>query len=197
MFERFTDEARSIVQAGPDIARRFEKSEIRPEHLLLGLLNQPDCLAARILTEHGVERESVEAILSSGKSGDPEPDPLDADALSSLGIDLAAIRGKVEGAFGKGALDRDPQRTSTGRLASGRHVPFSPGAKKALELSLRSALRLGHGFVGDGHLLLGLIRGDDPQVNRILGKADVPLYELREELDRRIPPGPVSKDASA
>lgn len=197
MFERFTDEARAVVQAAAGIARQHQARDIRPAHLLVALLDQPDCLATRILTERGLHRSSADAVLAGAESDDPQPDPLDAEALSSIGIDLAAIRDKVEGAFGEGALDRDPQRSHTGRLASGRHVRFSPGAKKALELSLREAVRLRHRYIGDGHVLLGLIRCDDPQVNRILDEARISVAELRDELDHRIPSRPGSTAASA
>jgi ATP-dependent Clp protease ATP-binding subunit ClpA len=194
MFERFSDEARSIVQAAPGIARRYNKSEIRLEHLLLALLETRDCLAARVLAERGLEADSAARAISGADDDNSQPDPLDAEALSSIGIDLAAIKDKVEDAFGKGALDSDPHRTPKGCLVPGHHVPFSPGTKKALELSLREALRLGHPYIGDGHVLLGLIRGDAPEVNRILDEAGISVGELRDELDRRIPsrPGPTA-----
>jgi hypothetical protein len=69
-----------------------------------------------------------------------------ATALESLGISLDVVRQKVEE-----LIDR-------GQEASPRHISFTPRAKKALELSLREALRLGHNYIGTEHILLGLIR---------------------------------------
>src|SRR5947207_9407082 len=69
-----------------------------------------------------------------------------AEALESLGISLEAVRLQVEEIIGRGAS------ASTG------HIPFTPRAKKVLELSLREALQLGHDYIGTEHILLGLIR---------------------------------------
>ena len=69
-----------------------------------------------------------------------------AKALESLGISLDAVRGQVEEIIGQG-----------GSAPSG-HIPFTPRAKKVLELSLREALQLGHNYIGTEHILLGLIR---------------------------------------
>src|SRR5690606_23086445 len=69
-----------------------------------------------------------------------------AKALESLGISLEAVRSQVEEIIGQG-----------GTAPSG-HIPFTPRAKKVLELSLREALQLGHNYIGTEHILLGLIR---------------------------------------
>ena len=79
-----------------------------------------------------------------------------AKALESLGISLDAVRQQVEEIIGQG------QQAPSG------HIPFTPRAKKVLELSLREALQLGHNYIGTEHILLGLIRegegirGTDP-----------------------------------
>ena len=67
-------------------------------------------------------------------------------ALRSLGISLEAVRRQVEEIIGQG-----------GSAPSG-HIPFTPRAKKVLELSLREALQLGHNYIGTEHILLGLVR---------------------------------------
>jgi ATP-dependent Clp protease ATP-binding subunit ClpC len=69
-----------------------------------------------------------------------------AQALTSMGIGLEAVRGQVEKIIGQG------QAAPTG------HIPFTPRAKKVLELSLREALQLGHNYIGTEHILLGLVR---------------------------------------
>jgi Clp amino terminal domain, pathogenicity island component len=72
-----------------------------------------------------------------------------AQALESLGISLEAVRRKVV------------ERVGEGQAAPTGHIPFTPRAKKVLELSLREALQLGHNYIGTEHLLLGLIREGD------------------------------------
>jgi hypothetical protein len=81
-----------------------------------------------------------------------ESDGAGASALTSLGIGLAAARDRVA------AAGQQAQGSSApGQLASG-HIPFTPQAKRTLELALREALQLGHDYIGTGHILLGLVR---------------------------------------
>ncbi len=83
-----------------------------------------------------------------------------AQALKSLGVSLAAARQQVEEVIG------------LGKRAPSGHIPFTPRAKKVLELSLRDALQLGHNSIGTGHILLGLLRegeGVGPQILVRLG----------------------------
>ena len=88
-----------------------------------------------------------------------------AKALESLNISLEAVRSQVEEIIGQG-----------GSSPSG-HIPFTPRAKKVLELSLREALQLGHNYIGTEHILLGLIHEGD-------GVAAQVLVGLGVELDR-------------
>ena len=93
-----------------------------------------------------------------------EGEGLAAKALESLGISLEAVREKVEETIGP-----------AGSAPTGS-PPFTPRAKKVLELSLREALQLGHNYIGTEHLVLGLVRegnGVAAQVLRSLG-ADLP-----------------------
>ncbi|WP_446696837.1 Clp protease N-terminal domain-containing protein [Streptosporangium album] len=113
-------------------------------------------------------------------------DALDADALETIGIDLSVIREKVEAAFGPGALDRPPLRDHRGGLVSGRHLSFSSRAKKVLELSLREALALKHKYIGDGHILLGLLREGEGLASRVLADAGVDSAVLRQEVVREL-----------
>jgi ATP-dependent Clp protease ATP-binding subunit ClpA len=75
-----------------------------------------------------------------------EGEGIAAKALESLGISLEAVRQQVQEVVGEG------------ELAPSGHVPFTPRAKKVLELSLREAKRLGHKYIGTEHILLGLVR---------------------------------------
>ena len=86
-----------------------------------------------------------------------------AKALESLGISLEAVRSQVEEIIGQG-----------GSSPSG-HIPFTPRAKKVLELSLREALQLGHNYIGTEHILLGLIREGEGVAAQVLVKLGADL----------------------
>jgi ATP-dependent Clp protease ATP-binding subunit ClpA len=159
MFERFTDRARKVTVDAQVSARRLGHGYIGTEHILLGLL-QGDGIAARVLTGLGVTPAAVEReVLAEVGRG-----PLgagDAEALGAIGIDLEEVRRRVEASFGPGALYWHPDpRCRRGRRMplAGGHIPFTPRAKKVLELSLREALALKHRYIGTEHILLGLVR---------------------------------------
>jgi hypothetical protein len=81
-----------------------------------------------------------------------ETDGAGASALTSLGIGLAAARDRVA------AVAAQAQGGSAPRQVALAHIPFTPQAKRTLELALREALQLGHDYIGTGHILLGLVR---------------------------------------
>src|ERR687888_667414 len=91
-----------------------------------------------------------------------------AKALESLGISLEAVRAQVEEIIGHG-----------GTAPSG-HIPFTPRAKKVLELSLREALQLGHNYIGTEHILLGLIREGEGVAAQVLQKLGADLNRVRQ-----------------
>jgi ATP-dependent Clp protease ATP-binding subunit ClpA len=180
MFERFTDEARAAVVAAEREAAALNHGWIGTEHLLLGLLADGDGRATRLLCDFAVDRAwargEVERIVGRG-----EPD-LDADALATLGIDLDAVRERVERAFGAGALS-GRQRCRGGRIGGGA-APFTPRAKKVLELSLREAIARGDRFIGSEHVLLGLVREGDGVAAEILRSRGVDRAVVRAALER-------------
>ena len=94
-----------------------------------------------------------------------------AKALESLDISLEAVRAQVEEIIGQG------QQAPSG------HIPFTPRAKKVLELSLREALRLKHRSIGTEHVLLGLIREGQGLGALVLAEAKVDLAELRRTVE--------------
>jgi ATP-dependent Clp protease ATP-binding subunit ClpA len=122
----------------------------------------------------GDVRADVERIVGRG-----EPD-LDAEALASIGIDLDAIRARVEDAFGPGALSR--RRCRRGVMALG--LPFTRHAKKALELALREAVAVGDRHIGSEHVLVGLIRAGDGVAARILSARGVDGGAVQAALER-------------
>jgi ATP-dependent Clp protease ATP-binding subunit ClpC len=145
MFERFSADARRAVVIAQDEAGRLNHNYIGTEHLLLGLLRQPEGIAAVVLNEFGITldgaREQVERIVGLGKNP-----------------------------AGKG------------------HIPFTPRAKKVLELSLREALRLGHNYIGTEHILLGLIREEDGVAGQIMAGHAI-LKDIRVAVVNRAPLG--------
>ena len=201
MFERFTGEARATVVVAQDSARFLGDRRIGTEHVLLGLVQGANSVASRVLGGVGVTRERVLADIERIEHARQEPQrdlsEKDAAALRTIGIDLDAVRAAVEESFGPGALEggsahrdgsqgpwwrrRHNQESQTRNTGSPRgHIPFSPRAKKVLELSLREAMALKHGYIGTEHLLLGLIREGQGLAARILTEEGVRLEHLRE-----------------
>ena len=129
---------------------------------------------------------------------------LDADALAAIGIDLDEVRTRIEATFGPGALSRAVPRDRRGHPARRRflrrgrpgpgrpgpdgrsgaphRIPFTPRAKKVLELSLREAVGLGDNYIGMEHLALALISMKDGVVQQILARLDVSPDVVRAAL---------------
>ncbi|MCK0118173.1 MULTISPECIES: ATP-dependent Clp protease ATP-binding subunit [Isoptericola] len=93
-----------------------------------------------------------------------------AKALESLGISLDGVRAQVTEIIGEG------QQAPSG------HIPFTPRAKKVLELSLREALQLGHNYIGTEHILLGLIREGEGVAAQVLTKMGADLNKVRQQV---------------
>ncbi len=107
-----------------------------------------------------------------------------ARALESADITLDAVRGGIETIVGRGQLQ-----------PSG-HIPFTPRAKKCLELSLREALQLGHNYIGTGHLLLGLISIDDCKAVQVLVELGADVGQLRPRMLREMENHPEHRESS-
>jgi ATP-dependent Clp protease ATP-binding subunit ClpA len=169
MFERFTEDARAAVVAAQHEARALEHTWIGTEHLLLGVLARPASTGARLLGTWGLTaedaRSEVEMIVGPG---DPS---LDRDALATLGIDLDEVRRRVEASFGAGALAR--------RCGPVGAIPFTPRAKKVLELALRETLSLGHRGIGTEHIVLGVLRDGRGVAAVLLLRRGVTLEKVR------------------
>ena len=97
-----------------------------------------------------------------------------ARALEAIDVTLDAARDQVIAIIGRGHAQ-----------PSG-HIPFTPRAKKSLELSLREALQLGDGYIGTGHLLLGLIHQGDNVAVKILGTLGADLKDLRTRVTEEL-----------
>ncbi|MFF9352220.1 Clp protease N-terminal domain-containing protein [Streptomyces sp. NPDC014734] len=116
-FGRFTPRARNVVMAAQNEARAAGNDEIRTEHLVLGLLSEPEGLGTAFIKAQGVTPEAVRRAAT-------EALPAAADAVPDL-------------------------------------IPYDAGARKALELTFREALRMGHNYIGTEHLLLALLEQED------------------------------------
>jgi hypothetical protein len=114
-FTRFTPRAKAAVAAAQDAARDAHHQQISTQHLILGVLDDADALATRLLLAQGAKPAAVRA-------------ELDLPAGSGEKLEL---------------------------------VPFDAGARKALELTFREALRLGHNYIGTEHMLLALLEVED------------------------------------
>jgi len=108
-----------------------------------------------------------------------EEEGIAARVLNSLGISIEKVRAEVATTVGRGPKPPDGQ------------IPFTPWAKKSLELALREALSLGHNYIGTGHILIGLVRGGEGIGARILASAGIDADRVRTEV---IKLAPVSED---
>ncbi len=104
-----------------------------------------------------------------------------ARALESLGISLESVRSRVEEQIGAGAT------SPTG------YIPFTPRAKKVMELSLREALQLGHNYIGTEHILLGLNREGEGVASQVLQMLGADPSSIREQVLRMLPPKDLSQ----
>jgi ATP-dependent Clp protease ATP-binding subunit ClpC len=93
-----------------------------------------------------------------------------AKVLESLGISLEAVREQVE------------TMVRRGEQAPAGHIPFTPRAKKVLELSLSEALQLGHNYIGTEHILLGLIREGEGVAAQVLSRLGADLHRIRQQV---------------
>ncbi|MFF4208515.1 Clp protease N-terminal domain-containing protein [Streptomyces sp. NPDC001796] len=139
-FSRYTPRARNVVMAAHNAAKDAGNAETVPAHLVLGLLSEPEALAAKAITAQGV---SLEAVREAAAAALPAP----AEEVPEL-------------------------------------VPYAPAAKKALELTFREALRLGHNYIGTEHILLALLEqenGEGPLSGLGIDKATAE-ENIRKEL---------------
>lgn len=164
MFERFTEQAREVVVGAQAEARSLGHGWIGTEHLLLAALADESSGVSAALRGLGLDAARVRAqVLAEVGAGVD-----DETALRDLGIDLDAVRQRVEQRFGPGALDAPLPRRRRGLIRRRRrhrvpcgaptgHIPFTPRAKKSLELALREALAQRSREIRTTHLVLGLM----------------------------------------
>ena len=152
MFERFAKDARVAVVLAQEEARESGADRVTATHLLISVLAALGAPARESLAGLGLSAEAVREVAS-----DAVFTPAEEEALRGIGIDLDSIADRVRERFGA-----DVRRRSGGRRRNG-HIPFAAGAKKSLELALREAIRLGDRSIRAEHLVLGILRSDDPE----------------------------------
>jgi ATP-dependent Clp protease ATP-binding subunit ClpA len=185
VFERFSPSARATVVAARSEARRLRHQYVGTEHLLLGLVDAaredgahgaPTTIAATVLSASGLNavyiRSQIIRLVGDGAYGLGDDE---ASALHSIGIDLDAVRSRLEESFGEGVLDRPGPEPTASRM------PFTARAKRALGLSVREARQLGSGSLEPEHILLGLIR-EGAGVAAMILTTKAPLPTLRERV---------------
>ncbi len=160
MFERFSRSARVSVALAQEEARELHSDEIRPEHLLVGVLQSAGRDLSGVLGGYGLTADAIRERLASADRPDEESFEADAEALRAIGIDLRAVRDAVNRTFGADAYDNALRKS--GRRGRRRgHIPFTKPAKKVLELALREALAHKDNWIGCEHIVLGVLRGGD------------------------------------
>lgn len=180
MPEHLTPDARAVSRRAYDHARRLGHRYIGGEHFLLAL-STADHPVGAVLRERGVTPERVEEEIARLAGGGLFGD-LDRGALAVIGVDVDAVRARIEASFGQDALARadqavrrgpgaawwDPRRVVVaGVQRDGVFLPFSPGARQAVVSARAAAAR--HGVqIGVEHLALGLITADDGLAPAIL-----------------------------
>jgi ATP-dependent Clp protease ATP-binding subunit ClpA len=177
VFERFEPAARQAFVDARNEAGRAGQDKIRSEHVLLGLLAEPGP-AADALTAAGLRLEDLRARVRRGADYDL-PGGLDADALSTVGIDLDAVRRATDAAFGPGALDRVavPGRS---------RLRIDNDARQTLVGALRQAERLGQRRITSGHMLIGILDQPRSGALAVLAQAGADIAALRADVLRRI-----------
>jgi ATP-dependent Clp protease ATP-binding subunit ClpA len=178
MFERFSRHARVAVVLAQEEAKELRANAIEPQHLLAGVLQSTSRGFSAVLAASGVTAEAVRDRLSAGSGEASLAD--DADALRAIGIDLYAVRDRVNHTFGADAFDQAVG--GSGRRIRRGTLPFAKATKKALELGLREALAHKASTIDSEHLLLGILRGGDPVACGLIAEY-IDLDELRRAID--------------
>jgi ATP-dependent Clp protease ATP-binding subunit ClpA len=150
-------------------ARALSHNYIGTKHVLLALLGRPSSAAVGALQELGIAPDDVRDRLLS-KLGEPPQPRIDPEALATLGIDLDRVRGRIEDAFGRGALERaGPGCTSV-----------CPRVKRALVYAVDEARGAP---LGDDHVLVGLLAVEDSVAAGVLTEVGASLADVRDALE--------------
>lgn len=178
MFERFTKEARSVVMVAVEEASALGHDSVGTQHVLLGLLGRDTGVGFEILHGAGLEADRLRDVVRRRTPGDGVLTDEDAESLRAVGIDLDVVLGRLKESFGPDSLPRAQPRRG--------HLRWSRSAKKTLQVALREAIWLKSKTIGSEHILLGLLRCDDSDVNAVLAELGVKPDDLRTAILRTI-----------
>jgi ATP-dependent Clp protease ATP-binding subunit ClpA len=176
MFERFSKGARQVVVLG--VQRAADRgAKARPEDLLAALAEVDDGVGARVLASFGVTAATLAAAVTGGTRRAGLTDE-EIAALRAVGIDADEVFRRIADAFGPAALEEEPAPPPRRRGMVGG--PLEPAARKAIELSLRETLALGHRRISTGHILLGVLRtGVSGPMSTVLAEHGVTYDDAR------------------
>jgi ATP-dependent Clp protease ATP-binding subunit ClpC len=147
-----------------DEARRLEHNYVGTEHILLGLVDEGEGIAARVLSSFGVDLDKVrDEIVSILKQGQEKGNP---------------VMNKIKSAMMQGEI-----------VLAGRQAVLTGRAKKVIELAVDEARLLGHQYIGTEHLLLGILREGEGLAVRVLQSLDVDLEKVRSKILQILKPG--------
>jgi ATP-dependent Clp protease ATP-binding subunit ClpC len=165
VYERFTDRARKVMMLAHRDALRRRATAIDTEHILLGLLEEGQGVAAHVLRGLGVDWESVAAALAA--RGQPDPPPPTSDAPGEWPFSAWQLPAKAVRRFFGSRADKLSRTAESSRL---------------IECAMQEARALGHNFVGTEHLLLGLLHQPNTLAAQLLVEQGVTLDGVRREV---------------
>lgn len=184
MFGRFSTQARDVVTAA---AATAGSGSLTPMHLLTAMVTSDRGVATEVLTRSGVTLDAIRKADSA--SGATASNVLDDDAaiLESIGIDLDAVRERLEQAFGEGVLDDAPVADSdSGRNRFGfLRSRFEKDSRKVLEVSVREAIAHKDKRIGAEHILLGILSVADGRTRQAL-ESQVSIAVIRERVEAKM-----------
>ncbi len=172
MTQQFSGDCRRVVGRAQEQARQLGHPFLGTEHLLLAVLDDTAGYTAAALRTCGVDTGDIRRRILSMIG-----DRLDAEALTSLGIDLQRVREVTEARFGAGALASTRWPTPIKG-----HLPVTRRVKAVLELAGRAARRLGQQMITPEHLTLGILDDGGGIAVRALTDAHVEIDELRLDI---------------
>lgn len=172
MFERFTKGARAVVSDAVEQAGALGHEFVGTQHLLLGLLSPDAGAGYQVLHDAGLQADRVSEVVQRRTPGEGALTQEDAESLRTVGIDLFVVLERLAESFGPDAVPHAQPRRTRARL--------SPPAKKTLQLALREAIWLKSGAIGSEHILLGLLRCEDNDINALLAEVGVKSDDLRK-----------------
>jgi ATP-dependent Clp protease ATP-binding subunit ClpA len=178
VFERFTVSARKVVTVAVEEATTLGHDSVGTSHVLLGLLSPETGAGFQVLASAGLQADRVREAIRRRTPRDGFLTEDDAESLRTVGIDLDVVLEHLKESFGPDSVPADQPRRG--------RVRIDRPAKKTLQLALREAIWLKAGALGSEHILLGLLRSDDGDVNAILAELGVNPDDLRSATLRTI-----------